>query len=139
MAESGRRPIEVERDGDQGVMRVVVAGRWTWLGVGAWWALLFGAMSWLALEPPVRWFAFGTASVLAEAAARLLVPRETLTLEADALVSRTGSRTIRLPLEAIDQVKRVFVPKVGWDLRDGHADPAEPGDCRRAPGTWAAP
>ena len=116
MAEDCGRPIEVEPDGDPGTMRVVVAGRWTWLGVGTWWALLFGAVSWLALEPPVMWFTSGTATVLALAAARLLVPRETLTLEADALVSRTGSRTTRLPLETIEQVKREFVPHADWDL-----------------------
>ena len=116
MAESSGRPIEVERDGDPGVMRVVVAGRWEWLGVGAWWALLLGAPSWLVSDPPVRWFAFGTVTVLAFSMARLVVPRETLTLEADALVSRTGSRTTRLPLETIEQVKREFVPHADWDL-----------------------
>lgn len=122
MAESSGRPIEVERDGDPGVMSVVVAGRWTWLGVGAWWALLLGATSWLVSEPHVRWFALGTGSVLAFATARVGVPRETLTLEADALVSRTGSRTIHLPLEAINQVKREFVPRSSWNLWVGTSE-----------------
>lgn len=122
MAESSGRPIEVERDGDPDVMSVVVAGRWTWLGAGAWWALLLGAMSWLVSEPPVRWFALGTGTVLAFAAARVGVPRETLTLEADALVSRTGSLTVRLPLEAINQVKRELVPWSRWDLWVGTSE-----------------
>jgi len=116
MTESSAHPIPVVGDGDPSVVSVVVAGRWTWLVVGVAWALLGVALAWLASEPPVRWFAFGAATMLAVTAARKLIPRETLTLEADALVSRAGSRTIRLPLEDIDQIKREFVPKAGWNL-----------------------
>jgi hypothetical protein len=116
MNESNAHPIRVVGDGDPSVVSVVVAGKWTWLVAGVAWALLGVAVAWLASEPPVRWFACGFVTMLAVTAARMLIPRETLTLEADALVSRAGSRTTRLPLEAIDQIHREFVPKAGWNL-----------------------
>lgn len=96
------------------LMHAVIAGRWEWLKVGAGWGVLLGGVGWLGLEAV---WAGVVGAALGVALGRLLVTRETLTLEPDALVNRARGRTVRIPLASIRRITREFVPNTDHYLR----------------------
>ncbi|HEY3546882.1 MAG TPA: hypothetical protein VGK17_12460 [Propionicimonas sp.] len=115
MRDSG--PVPTDSGEDVAVVHAVLADKWTWLVVGAFWALLADLCIVLAVDPPGRWPAVGLATALVLVFTKLTVAFNSLTLDAETLVELTGKRTVTLPLEAINRLEAEFMPKVGLFLR----------------------